>query len=187
MSTLQENLDAILLDKNTNLLPENLKKNVTCLGIAGTLETGGIDTSDATAVANDILKNKTAYANGEKITGNMQHIENDDIGNPAITKNISSDTDVDGDFYDNGTYFGIPFNNIFEDTFVIQKYPDTEILAVDTNVKMRLMIKCSVLAKGIGLTADKIKSGETILGITGTYTGQSTGGDTAIDLPEDNL
>lgn len=33
---LQENLDAILLDKNTNLKPENLKEGVTCLGVEGT-------------------------------------------------------------------------------------------------------------------------------------------------------
>lgn len=37
---LQTKLDAILLDKNTNLLPENLKAGVTCLGIEGTLEGG---------------------------------------------------------------------------------------------------------------------------------------------------
>lgn len=30
---LQTNLDAILNDKNTNLLPENLKAGVTCLGV----------------------------------------------------------------------------------------------------------------------------------------------------------
>lgn len=35
---LQENLDAILLDKNTNLLPENLRAGVTCLGVEGTAE-----------------------------------------------------------------------------------------------------------------------------------------------------
>lgn len=37
---LQTKLDAILLDKNTNLLPENLKKDITCLGVTGTLEAG---------------------------------------------------------------------------------------------------------------------------------------------------
>ena len=37
MSTLQENLDAIKLDKDTNLKPENLKAGITCLGVNGTL------------------------------------------------------------------------------------------------------------------------------------------------------
>lgn len=37
---LQTKLDAILTDKNTNLLPENLKAGVTCLGVEGTLTQG---------------------------------------------------------------------------------------------------------------------------------------------------
>ena len=40
MSTLQENLDAIKLDKDTNLKPENLKAGITCLGVNGTLTQG---------------------------------------------------------------------------------------------------------------------------------------------------
>lgn len=68
---LQTNLDTILQDKNTNLLPENLKAGVTCLGVEGTM-TEGIDTSDATATATDIVKDKTAYVNGEKITGTLE-------------------------------------------------------------------------------------------------------------------
>lgn len=35
---LQQTLDNILEDKNTNLKPENLKSGVTCLGVTGTLQ-----------------------------------------------------------------------------------------------------------------------------------------------------
>lgn len=67
---LQTNLNEILQDKNTNLLPENLKAGVICLGINGTMQSG-IDTSDATATSNDIIQGKTAYINGEKVTGTL--------------------------------------------------------------------------------------------------------------------
>ena len=53
---LQENLDAILLDKNTNLKPENLKAGITCLGIEGTLVSG--DFGSITAVPADVKKGK---------------------------------------------------------------------------------------------------------------------------------
>lgn len=67
---LQQTLNNILEDKNTNLKPENLKAGITCLGINGTMQSG-IDTSDATATSGDILLGKTAYVNGEKITGTI--------------------------------------------------------------------------------------------------------------------
>ena len=49
---LQQTLDNILNDKNTNLKPENLKSRVTCLGVTGTLE--GDNINDYIAVPADI-------------------------------------------------------------------------------------------------------------------------------------
>ena len=52
---------------NSELIANNIKKGVTIGGITGTLES--LDTSDATATAEDILEGKTAYVKGNKITG----------------------------------------------------------------------------------------------------------------------
>lgn len=68
---------AITIQGDENLRAANIKKGTTIFGVEGTLETEttGIDTSDATATAADILSNKTAYVNGEKVTGTIETVE----------------------------------------------------------------------------------------------------------------
>ena len=58
---LQTKLDAILLDKNTNLLPENLKAGTTCLGVNGIFEMGLAERSfeDSTLTLKNTIENGT--------------------------------------------------------------------------------------------------------------------------------
>ena len=142
-------LQDIKEDKDTNLKPENLKAGVTCLGVEGTM-TSGIDTSDATATANDIAQDKTAYVNGEKITGTLKKL----FELSYIVNNVvwTDETDLDQLRLD------IP---LLGDGIVTSNQTKTVVI-----------LHYDKLAEEIGLTADKIKAGETILGITGTYTGE---------------
>lgn len=57
-----------------DFLPNNIRKGKTIAGTVGTLNVspaGGLDTSDATATAANILAPKSAYVNAEKLTGTM--------------------------------------------------------------------------------------------------------------------
>lgn len=65
-------MSQVTIIKPDTFIPGNIKKDINIGGIIGTLEMGGIDTSDATATSRDILQDKTAYAKGVKITGSIK-------------------------------------------------------------------------------------------------------------------
>lgn len=85
---LKNKLNQILNEKTTKIIPENIKDGVTIFDVTGTLEEG-VDTSDANATANDIVTNKTAYVNGQKLTGTYTGIV------PTGTKQITENGTVD--------------------------------------------------------------------------------------------
>lgn len=133
---------------DSNIIPENIKKDISILGVTGILEEG-VDTSDADATADDIVSPKTAYVNGEKITGT-----------------INADSETFGDECDNVTIYP---NGVLD---LSKTKNDGKAPILWTNGRtFSLTIQDTDLASKIGLTADKIKKGETILGITGTYEG----------------
>lgn len=97
-------------------------------GLLTELESGNsLDTSDATAAAADILKDKTAYVNGQKVTGTITSV------NAQTITPTTTDQTVNG--------------NVF-------------------------LVGAITVAGDANLLAENIKSGVTIFGVTGTYTGE---------------
>lgn len=97
-------------------------------GLLTELESGSsLDTSDATAAAADILKDKTAYVNGQKVTGTITSV------NAQTITPTTTDQTVNG--------------NVF-------------------------LVGAITVAGDANLLAENIKSGVTIFGVTGTYTGE---------------
>ena len=144
MSELNDNLTEAVRQKNLYLLPENLKKDITVLGVTGTY------TSDANATANDIVEDKTAYVNGQKITGTAKNFKGSGI---SLSIQISI--------------------GYLPNTIDIYQQFSLGYAMINNDTSFQGQIQYSDLASLLNVTADKIKKGVTILGITGTYEGSS--------------
>lgn len=111
------------------------------------LDTIRLNTSDANIIADDIIKDKIGYGPDGKIIGTLQ----------VKPSGTSIPSNLDG--------LGIAPDRVFI-PFTI----DTKSI-LDGDYAVNCLQ--SVLAEKLGITADKIKAGEVILGITGTYEGSS--------------
>lgn len=138
--------DTVYIEGDTDLKAENIKKGVSVFGVEGSYEAPVVDTTnltagnikagvtingvtgtftdDATVESSDMLKGTTAYANGTKVTGNME---------------------------DHGDYTW----NVTSKSYT--PLPSGHYLSVDLNIA------------GIdNIQAGNIRSGVSILGVTGT-------------------
>ena len=154
MSELKTNLEQILQEKETKIIPENIKKDIQIFDVIGTYEGsgGGIDTSsDNPITASDVASGKEGFVNGEKITGTLPLFPNTrtfTVSNAGVTDNI-------------------------EDSTLDLTTINTTKQILDSNVSMNFNADYSDVATAIGLTAEKLVAGNTILGVEGTYEGDN--------------
>lgn len=129
------------LSNAIGLTSDKILTGNTVLGLEGTA------TSDANATINDIVSGKTAYVNGEKITGTVGEDINTDLS------------------YRLNTLEDVPSMKMLSARSI--DLPWDRLVRAGCNYSMNIPYETA--ANTIGLTADKIKKGVTILGITGTF------------------
>lgn len=141
-----------------NLTSDKIIPGQSILGIEGTADI--LDTSDATAIPSDLLKDKVAYVNGEKIVGTIEPL-------PELIEIRDTTLSVSADINQLQIEGNIDANGIITDTAIIK-------MGADGNQ----------VADAIGLAPDMIKAGTNVLGVEGTYSGDSGEYNGKLEIPE---
>lgn len=158
-----------------NFLPENIKKGVSIFDVEGTF------TSDATAVSGDILEGKTAYVNGEKVTGTIPSVTVSIVDNVVTipqgyiseeqTLTVSEMPPIS--IHQNAISIGPGYNlelrtievgnAVYKQTYT----PGTSDFIIKAN---SYLVDDYTIKGDANLIADNIKTGVTIFEVVGTFT-----------------
>lgn len=145
----------------------------------GTAESNeGLDTSDATAVADDILKGKTAYANGRKITGTHECAgdtsETVEQATPTIKVSNSGLITATAEQIAGYVKAGTKSATKQLTTQAAKTYiPGTSDQTIASG---KYLTGVQTIEGDSNLVASNIKSGVSIFGVAGSYAGENTNG-----------
>lgn len=142
--------------------------------------TGWVDISETgDAIATDIKEGKTAYVNGKLVTGALP-----EVISPASICNEGSNF-YNGQFFKpqdsisgsnkSGCYLVTGELGVYNGTLYLVNWVTVTALQswfIQNQSKVKVGMPATTIATKIGLRPNVIKSGVTILGVTGTYTGE---------------
>lgn len=124
---------------------DKIKSGESIFGVEGNQSV--VDTSDANATSDDIVQGKTAYVNGQKVTGSLPK------------RSFAMDvTDPDSIHIEENSIAIIGKDTITDEPYIYEP--------IDNNASV--VVYDSVLAQALNLTQDKIVEGNTIAGVQGT-------------------
>lgn len=139
----------------------------------------GIDTSDATATEGDITNGKTAYVNGRKITGTHEcSSSSPTLQSKSVTPSESSQSITPDSGYDGLSQVTVgAISSTYVGSGITQKSATTytPTTANQTIASGTYLSGTQTIKGDSNLVSGNIKSGVSIFGVSGSYTGSSSG------------
>ena len=160
----QITINAVDASIDSNIQVGNIKSGVNILGVTGNY------TEDADALVTDLSYGKTAYVNGNLVTGTLTNVQKpaslDNTQSGVFFKTADSTSNATSQYIFNDVN-----NSVNYFVSAIPVAPDGEDWIMRGQLsKLKVGIEFNKVASVLNITPDKVKAGTNIVGVTGNYT-----------------